>query len=363
MIKRIHVKNFKCFEEQSVECRELNLFTGVNGMGKSAFIQTMLLFRQTYERKGVLEEGNILLNGHYVSLGTMKDISYWYKKDSDIEIEIEEDGQSFKCHSNCDESELVWNFEEKIETSSLMGSGFEYISAERLGPRRYYDELSGERFSATQIGAKGEYAISVLYTIGSDYKVYENMKNHAENSERLELQVNAWMSEISPGIKVKAIPYLEANMMGLRYGQSGVLGEETANAVNMGFGVSYVLPIVLALLKARKGDLVIIENPEAHIHPKGQRQLGELAAKAASNGVQVIMETHSDHVLNGIRLSVKQNSIDPEKVKVNYFGVYVDADRMIKHEMTSPKILSDGSLSNWPDGFFDEWDKAIDLLF
>lgn len=363
MIKKIQVKNFKCFENQSVECRELNLFTGVNGMGKSTLIQTLLMFRQTYERKGSLQDENMLLNGHYVSLGTIKDISYWYKKDSDIEIVIEEEKQQFKCCSSIDESALLWNSDGKIDASSLMGDGFEYISAERLGPRRYYDELSGERFSATQVGAKGEYAISTLYTIGSDFKVYENMKNSAESSERLELQVNAWMSEISPGIRVKAIPYLDANMMGLRYGQSSIMGEESTNAINMGFGVSYVLPIIIALLKAREGDLVIIENPEAHIHPKGQRQIGELAARAAANGVQIIMETHSDHVLNGIRISVKQDIIGKEKVKVNYFGVYEDVDGMVKHEMTSPEILEDGSLSNWPEGFFDEWDKAIDLLF
>ena len=363
MIKKIQVKNFKCFEEQSIECRELNLFTGVNGMGKSTLIQTLLMFRQTYERKGVLQEGNLLLNGHYVSLGTIKDISYWYKKEANIEIMIEEEGQKFECCSNGDESGLLWNFGDKVDGSSLMGDGFEYISAERLGPRRYYDELSGERYSVTQVGVKGEYAISTLYAIGSDFKVYENMKNCAESSERLELQVNAWMSEISPGIRVKAIPYLDANMMGLRYGQSSVMGEESTNAVNMGFGVSYVLPIVIALLKAKEGDLIILENPEAHIHPKGQRQIGELVARAASNGVQIIMETHSDHVLNGIRLAVKNHIIDKEKVKVNYFGVYEEIDGMVKHEMTSPEILEDGSLSNWPDGFFDEWDKAVDLLF
>lgn len=363
MIKKIYVKNFKCFEEQSVECRELNLFTGINGMGKSTLIQTLLMFRQTYERKGAMQDGNMLLNGHYVSLGTIKDISYWYKKEENIGIVIEEEEQKIECYTSSDESRLVWNFENKIDCSSLLGSGFEYISAERLGPRRYYDELAGERFSATQVGTKGEYAISTLYAIGSDLKVYENMKNSAESSERLELQVNAWMSEVSPGIRVKAIPYLDANMMGLRYGQSSILGEESTNAVNMGFGVSYVLPVIIALLKAREGDLVIIENPEAHIHPKGQRQIGELVARAASNGVQIIMETHSDHVLNGIRLSVKNNIIDKEKVKVNYFGVYEGVDGMIKHEMTSPEILEDGSLSNWPEGFFDEWDKAIDLLF
>lgn len=363
MIRNISLKNFKCFDKLSVECRELNLFTGINGMGKSTLIQALLMVRQTYERNGSLQDNNILLNGHYVSLGTIKDISYWYKKESEIEIVIEEESMKFECCSNSDESALAGKEEIGSGKSSLMGKGFEYISAERLGPRRYYDELSGERYFDTQVGVKGEYSISTLYAIGSDFKVYENMKNDAENSERLELQVNAWMSEISPGIRVKAIPYLEASMMGLRYTQSGIMGEESTNAVNMGFGVSYVLPIIIALLKAKKGDLIIIENPEAHIHPRGQRKLGELAAKAAANGVQIFMETHSDHVLNGIRLAVKYNMIGREKVKINYFGIYEERTGMVKHEMTSPKILQDGSLSNWPDGFLDEWDKAIDLLF
>lgn len=162
---------------------------------------------------------------------------------------------------------------------------------------------------------------------------------------------------------MKAIPNLESDVMGLRYGQMSIMGEESTNAINMGFGVSYVLPVVVALLKARKGELLILENPEAHIHPKGQRKIGELIARAAANGVQIIVETHSDHILNGIRLAVKYGQIQPGQVGLNYFYIYHDDEGMIKHDMTSPEILPDGSLSNWPEGFFDEWDKAVDLLF
>ncbi len=366
MIKKISANNFKCFEKISVECRELNLFTGVNGMGKSTLIQALLLFRQAYE-KGNREVGDcISLNGQYVRLGAVRDISYWYKKCEDICLCVEEEEGAWECYYDQQIQELrVKNGLPCAEEGGLAGKGFEYISADRLGPRRYYDDLEGEHFSATQIGSKGEHAVSCLYSIGSDsnFKVYENMKNSNEASERLELQVNAWMSEISPGIKVKAIPYIEANMMGLRYGQSSVMGEESTNAVNMGFGVSYVLPIIISLLKARKGDLLVLENPEAHIHPKGQRQIGELIAKAAANGIQIIVETHSDHILNGIRLSVKNGEIETKQVKLNYFNVYEDRDGMIKHDMTTPEILPDGSLSNWPDGFFDEWDKAVGMLF
>lgn len=80
MVRSIYVKNFKCFENISVECRELNLFTGINGMGKSTIIQALLLLRQTYERVMPGRENNALLNGKYVSLGTLKDISYCIKR-------------------------------------------------------------------------------------------------------------------------------------------------------------------------------------------------------------------------------------------------------------------------------------------
>lgn len=366
MIRRIKVHNFKCFEEMSVECRELNLFTGVNGMGKSTLIQVLLLFRQLYEKNMGLDQ-QMFLNGRYVSLGKIKDISYWYKKDEEICLLVEEDGAgTWECRYSEEKQKLLTQCASLSPNGGgLAGKGFEYISAERLGPRRYYDDLREEQFGSAQVGSKGEYAASSLYALGSepDFKVYGNMKNSGESSERLELQVNAWMSEISPGIKVKAIPNLDSDVMGLRYSQTSIMGEESTNAVNMGFGVSYVLPVIIALLKARKGDLLILENPEAHIHPKGQRQIGELVARAAANGVQIIMETHSDHILNGIRISVKNGQIQPGQVKLNYFYVYKDHSGMIKHDMTSPEILSDGSLSNWPEGFFDEWDKAVDSLF
>ncbi len=367
MIRRIEVKNFKCFEKLSVECRELNLLTGVNGMGKSTLIQVLLLFRQAYERSRVGLHHPMFLNGRYVSLGKIKDISYWYKKEDEIQLLVDEGVYgAWECHLDQKSQALLAEFEALDRGfGGLSGKGFEYISAERLGPRRYYDDLGEDRVSPTQIGSKGEYAASSLYSIGSewDFMVYEGMKSHRESSGRLELQVNAWMSEISPGIRVKAIPNLDSDVMGLRYSQSGKLGEESTNAVNMGFGVSYALPIVIALLKARKGDLLLLENPEAHIHPKGQRQMGELIARAAANGIQIIVETHSDHILNGIRLSVKGRGIQPDQVKLNYFYVYEDSDGMVRHDVTSPEILPDGSLSCWPDGFFDEWDKAVDLLF
>ncbi|WP_180834594.1 AAA family ATPase, partial [Vibrio parahaemolyticus] len=66
-----------------------------------------------------------------------------------------------------------------------------------------------------------------------------------------------------------------------------------------------VLPIVLALLVTKPGGLVIIENPEAHLHPKGQSYLGRLIQRTAEAGVQVIIETHSDHLLNGIRVAAR----------------------------------------------------------
>ena len=310
-----------------------------------------------------MENQRLILNGSYVELGTQTDIMYWFRKDDVLSIEVEENDHKWMCQYDKVGNLISESQGPLSERDSFLTKKFEYISAERLGPRRYYDTIENENSLHSEIGVKGEKTAVCLYEKGSDVKVYSNMKHSSETSERLELQINAWLSEISPNIKVNVIPYLDVNLMGVRYSTSNSLGEESTNALNMGFGVSYSLPIIVALLSAREGDILVLENPEAHLHPRGQRKIGELVALAAANGVQIFMETHSDHVLNGIRLSVRNKKISSDKVKINYFYEYLSEEGIQKHEKTSPEILEDGSLSNWPEGFFDEWDKAIDELF
>jgi len=127
----------------------------------------------------------------------------------------------------------------------------------------------------------------------------------------------------------------------------------------VGFGLTYSLPILVACLSAPVGALLLIENPEAHLHPQGQTKLGELLAICASDGVQVIVETHSDHVLNGIRLAVKKDLLAAADVQLCYFTRDVKTGDCY---IESPSVLPDGQLTNWPKGFFDQWEKSLDAL-
>lgn len=132
-------------------------------------------------------------------------------------------------------------------------------------------------------------------------------------------------------------------------------------ATNVGFGISYTLPIITAVLASEPGTLILLENPEAHLHPKGQSKMGELLALAASCGVQIIIETHSDHVLNGIRLAVHDGKIDPEDIQLHYFE-RKEQEGMMVSKVTSPKIDKNGRIDRWPDGFFDEWRNILAKL-
>lgn len=103
--------------------------------------------------------------------------------------------------------------------------------------------------------------------------------------------------------------------------------------------------------------MVLLENPEAHIHPQGQSAMARLACSAATVGAQLVVETHSDHILNGVRLAVKRGLLQADDVALHYF---MREDNGIK--IVSPAIGQDGMLSQWPPGFFDEWDRSLDQL-
>lgn len=129
---------------------------------------------------------------------------------------------------------------------------------------------------------------------------------------------------------------------------------------NVGFGLTFVLPVLVAILRTHPGDMVIIENPEAHLHPGGQSVLGRLCSIAATSGVQLFIESHSDHFLNGVRVAVKDGLIPHDQVKL----FYLERSTASMHEtvVISPEIDKQGRINRWPQGFFDESDRLLEKL-
>ena len=126
--------------------------------------------------------------------------------------------------------------------------------------------------------------------------------------------------------------------------------------LNVGFGLSYILPVLTALLSA-PGSLCLIENPEAHLHPRGQTRLADLAVRASLAGVQVIAETHSDHFIDGVRIAVRDGLIQPYLTAFHYFER--DGGKTV---VSSPEVDTDGRLSAWPAGFFDQHEENLARL-
>lgn len=362
MIKKLNIKNIKCFTDLSLELEKLNVLTGLNSAGKSTVIQSLLLLRQAYDMNSI--SSGLHLNGDLVTIGTGYDLLNRDSGEDIIEIKIECEPESYcwkyAYNKNSDYQRLCEsNVEGKsFKNINLFKPTFAYISAERLGPRRFYQQSYHKVMEKNDVGRSGEFFADYLVERGLKDKVtnpYILNFFKSKTSELLIYQMQAWLSEVSPGIRLDVEKYNDAGIVNMKYGVS----TETFSPINVGFGISYVAPIVLSLLKAQKDDLIILENPEAHLHPKGQRKMGELISLAARGGAQIIIETHSDHILNGIRLSVKNNIISKDDVRLNYFFQEKQDGKRVIHKKLSPAILANGRLSSWPEGFFDEWDKAI----
>jgi hypothetical protein len=124
---------------------------------------------------------------------------------------------------------------------------------------------------------------------------------------------------------------------------------DLVNIADVGFGVSQALPVVMALLVARKGQVVYLEQPEIHLHPHGQRALAKLLAHAAARGVRVIAETHSSLLLLAIQTLVAQGDLDPKLVKLHWF----ERNEVGMTEVSSADLDGAGAFGDWPEDFDD----------
>lgn len=372
MFNEIKIKNFKSLKELDVNFKNLTLFTGVNSSGKSSTLQALLLLKQNFQIYGSMIKTfelpmetlknifqKLSINGEYLDLGLGKNILYDKAEDDILELNLKlNDGQvNFKSNirESKDEESISceMSYSDNIEELFLQ-SNFTYLSADRIVPQSSY-KYSKENVLRGNLGKNGEYTIHFLAENKNSSIPLKELQHPEANSNQLLENVDYWLSKISKGIKV--IPSVNINFqqstLQYSYGGSERLSQ------NIGFGVTYVLPIIVAILKAKKGDIIIIENPESHLHPSGQVEIARLCAKASEAGVQIIVETHSDHFLNGVRVAIKERVLNNNNALVYYFSRNEEEE---KTEVQKIEIDENGKIDEWPKGFFDEWDIQLEKL-
>ena len=366
MIQSIRLTNFKCFEQQAMILKPLTLLAGLNSSGKSTIIQALLLLRQSY-LENLLPTTGLTLNGKLAQLGTAKDVLFEEADVDEIRFELTDDLPAtldlrFAYREESDVLALAgFNSSGDIWKTSLFRDEFQYLRAERVGPRTSFGMSDYEVRHHRQIGASGEFAAHFLSLFGSEVVELSALRHPAATGNTLQSQVEAWMTEISPGVRLSVKRYSEMDLM--TFGVTYSLGHQVASAAyrptNVGFGITYALPIVVAVLSARPGSLVMVENPEAHLHPRGQVKMGELLCQASAAGIQILVETHSDHVLNGIRLTVQGRKARSSDVAL-YHSKWELGGK--SPSLTLLTLDEDGRLPAWPEGFFDEIERSLDRL-
>lgn len=351
----LNIQNFKCFVNQTIEINNLTVLVGVNGAGKSTTIQSLLLLRSSLQEKKAEE---IALDGIYgLDLGTSSSVVNQNMGESTIILSINDDSGekiSFSYDADMAEDRLILKINEHEKPASghlsLNQYEFHYLSAERCGPR-VSQPLSCMKYP--NVGIKGQNVAQVMAHDGGRIKVDESRMYMNTENPNLDFQVNAWLSHIMPGVRVTAAMNMATLTAQTRIGND-FTQIAPALATNFGFGVSYSLPIIVEALTAKRESVLIVENPEAHLHPAAQSSIGIFLARMAYSGLRIVVETHSDHVINGIQRFVAENSNWHENVTINHFSL----DKNNQMPLVTAIVFDNmANYSEWPDGFMDQSQK------
>ena len=379
MISKVNIKNFKSHKNTDLDLKNLNIFCGNNGVGKSSTMQLLLLLREAYIKDRSFEV--LDLKSNPVKIGTVNDAIYEFSEIDGFNIEITSDlgSYNFFYEANTEDdkvksfirlSKVSSNYPDKIEFESLFNSNFQFISAYRLGPQIQYpkdDKIVDVYKQISVIDCNCEFFVHFLDRY-RNLEVISEICNQNSPFNDLYSQVIAWEKEICQGVNIDVHDLGKLGYV-LKYSfdtNTGAKRTKSFEATNVGFGLSYVMPILVAILSSPKDSLIFIENPEAHLHPNGISKLTELICLASQAGIQIIIETHSDHVINGILVQSKKfeinkgiNGIDRNNISLYQFERIFENHHTLANKI---EIELDGKLSKQPIGFFDQIEKDLDSL-
>lgn len=374
MITKLSLSNIKSHRDTTIELKNLTVLTGVNSSGKTTLIQSILLLRQSH-LKNKLSEG-LELNDELVEIGISSEIFYKMAKNQEMGISFYYDKEEYSFRYDMSLENTNTNFVKKLEYSpntsseglnaiSIFNTQFQYVSASRIGGESTFKKKDYEVEKLKQISksfGRGELSAQYLLKYGTE----ECCDLIDGSNSTLEEQVKKWESRISPRITFNIVDDKSGNII-IKYGyeslDSSVKYIDNISAENMGFGISYSFSLLVALLSAKPGACIIIENPEAYLHPQAQSEIAKLIALVAQSGVQVIIETHSDHIINGVLVNCKRFENGEKGIDKNNVAIYYMEGKDEHHATITKKIeiLDDGVIEYQPKGFFDRAES--DLMY
>ncbi|MFB2837211.1 AAA family ATPase [Floridanema evergladense] len=401
-IDRISVHGYKSlYEECSIEVRPLTILAGANSSGKSSIMQPLLLLKQTLEAS--YDPGALLLNGpnvkftsadqllsklsgkNHTETFTIKidllgnfliskftkqkkqgiqviestyhvdDSDGYYVADFTISPEMtHEDLLTIIPHWLQNKYPFEWNVSRVrgfLEFQQGIGSFISFISkfssdfqqqirrlihvpGLRGNPERTYNTTAvGQEFP----GTFENYVASVI--------------SHWQNTEddRLkELESNLEKLGLTWKVDAKQLNDVQIELRVGRLPRSSEASDMVSIA-DVGLGVSQTLPVLVALLVAELGQLVYLEQPEIHLHPRAQVALAEILTDAANRGVRVVLETHSELLLLAVQSLVAEGKLSPDLVKLHWFKRREDGVT----EVSSTDLDAAGAFGDWPEDFSD----------
>ena len=413
MIETLKIKNFKSILEQEFRFAPLTILAGTNSSGKSSVIQAILAC--------CCHNGeDVYLRGYLNKLGNNKELINKNATEG-FEIDLKGNGRSIKFDSNdhahpspagsalspkeivaaaIDRANALKKAKSK-ENAPLMPMLIEdivaYIEVTKNGVLSIsLDYLFEEKLfflCANRVGQENLASLSERRICGvyGEYifGTYERLKNEAICNEKLiddeaphslslSTQVNYWLNKILDLRLNLQTEQIDSTNVKVFYKNNDLEGQEIS-PMNLGAGVSYLAKIlILGLLQglkfwfarnkedtdnnAQSGTILIIENPEIHLHPRAVSKLADFFVLLANAGIQVILETHSEHILNKIRWSVFKGKISPEHARIYYRGQEQEKFLALSVNQRGKYTDENGEVVRFPSGFFDsDLDELMEM--
>ncbi|MCI8338182.1 MAG: AAA family ATPase [Lachnospiraceae bacterium] len=343
MIDRLEIEGFKCIDKLKLDLKQFNLLAGTNSSGKSSAIQALLLLVQNLD-------DDYGLNGPLVSVGEFREIRNYNVKADSVTVMVSEGDEkvSLRFLKN---NLLKWSVRKSRLENKLAYSNnkFQYLSSNRVGGQDIYRK---NRTPYWGVGINGEFAVDYL-SRGKFFPLEEDLVRDQENHTLL-AQTNYWLKYIvDASIRVEDI--LGTDVVKASY---GLVDGHYSRPQNVGSGISYLISIIVMCLGSEKDDILIIENPEIHLHPQSQSRLCEFLYFVASAGRQLIVETHSDHIFNAARVGIATKTMDGDQMTINFFRR--GSDHCTRNHVID--IGEYGKIENPIPNLFDQFQADLDKM-